>query len=570
MRMLKHNYPYEPSAPLYETIRDLCTDSCRKFADNIAFTYKVKGSDKDVVTVDYKTFDRDVRAVGTRAIQDGCVGAHCALIGKLSYEWIVTYFALLSIGAVLAPLDKEWTTEDLIDTVKRAEGVRLFCDADMKDKALAICEANGIENPVAFGGDWTRTFATYKAEGEALLDSGDNGFETVPLDPDKLAMLVFTSGTTGKGKGVMHCQRALTSNVYGAYAVLHVGTRTVGLLPPHHTFGSTISILSTVIGGANMYISSGIRYVLKELQYQKPDYLLLVPLYLETFYRRIWAAAKDSGKEKLLKRMIKISNALRKVGIDLRKAFFKKAVLSAFGGELVFCVSGGAPISQEIIDGFDAFGVQIINGYGITECAPLVSANRMRFVTPGSVGVPIPFEEVKVVNPSEDGEGEICIKGPNVMLGYYGDPAATAEAIDEDGFYHTGDLGHIDSEQRIFITGRLKNLIILSNGKNVYPEEIESAIYDATPGIKDLVVYEGISARGVEYNAIVLEVLPDEDWMKKEGVEDFEAYIKPFVDNYNRTAVPYKKIGMIRVRTEEFPKNTLRKIMRFKLDRSID
>jgi long-chain acyl-CoA synthetase len=178
--------------------------------------------------------------------------------------------------------------------------------------------------------------------------------------------------------------------------------------------------------------------------------------------------------------------------------------------------------------------------------------------------------DVKIVNTTETGEGEICVKGPNVMMGYYKNPQATVAAIDPDGYFHTGDIGRLDSKGRLYITGRLKNLIILSNGKNVYPEEIEGQIADMVAGIKDLVVYEGVSRRGVENNAIVLEVFPDEDYMKKEGIADFEEYLRPYVEQYNRTAVPYKKIGLIRVRTEEFPKNTLRKITRFKLDRTID
>lgn len=568
-KMLKHNYPFEPTAPLYRDVRDLFLRCTETFSDRIAFTFKKKGSDKNVITKTFAEFRRDVIGLGTKMMSEDLHKSHVALIGKNSYEWICCYFALLSIGSILVPLDRDWTADELSETLKRADCTRVFCDGDMKEKGATVAASIGDEQPVTFGGNFGVSFDEYLAEGIAMVDAGDHRFDGVEIDPLALSLMVFTSGTTGKGKGVMHNQRALATNVYGAFCVLHCDERTIGLLPPHHTFGSTITILASVVGGTNMYITSGIRYVVNELKLHKPKYLLLVPLYLETFHRRIWAAARDGGKEKLLRTMMKISNGLRRIGIDLRKAFFKKSVLAAFGGELQFAVSGGAPVSQEIIDDFDAFGVKIINGYGITECAPLISANRMRFITPGSVGVPIPNEEVKIVNPTETGEGEICVKGPNVMLGYYGDPKATAEAIDEDGFFHTGDIGKIDKNGAIFITGRSKNIIILSNGKNVYPEEIE-AEFAGIDGVVDLVIYEGQSRRGVEHNAIVLEVFPDADWMKANDVSDFEAYIKPRVEQYNRTAVPYKKIGMIRIRETEFPKNTLRKITRFKLDRTID
>ena len=567
---LKHNYPLEKGIPFFRDMREFLSHNCEKFADRIAYTYRINGSDPEPQRISFRRFYQDVRAIGTQAIAKGCVGAHCALIGRLSYEWICCYFALLSIGAVLVPLDREWTIADLTDTTKRAACTHLFCDEDLQEKAEAICRENGISEAVCFGKSWGTSFEDYRAAGEELLTDGNTSFDTTPIDPQALALLVFTSGTTGQGKGVMHNQAALLHNIYGAYKVLRVFPRTIGLLPPHHTFGSTISILSTICGGANMYISSGLRYILKELKEHKPHYLILVPLYLETFYRRIWASAKETGKDELLRKMIKVSNAMRKVGIDARSAFFKKSVLSAFGGELCMAVSGGAPISQEIVDCFDALGITVINGYGITECAPLIAANRLHFRTPGSVGVAIPDVKIKIINPTESGEGEICVKGPNVMMGYYHNPQATVAAIDKDGYFHTGDIGRLDKQGRLYITGRLKNLIILSNGKNVYPEEIEGQIADMIEGIKDLVVYEGISRRGVENNLIVLEVFPDEDFMKKEGIEDFEAYLRPYVEQYNRTAVPYKKIGLIRVRNEEFPKNTLRKITRFKLDRTID
>ena len=288
----------------------------------------------------------------------------------------------------------------------------------------------------------------------------------------------------------------------------------------------------------------------------------------KNFYKNIWKAVEKKGKTKAFKALIKTSNALRAVGIDMRKKFFAE-IRAAFGGDVTMIISGGAPINPEILHFFEAIGISTLNGYGITECAPIVAVNRTKNVVHGSVGNVLDIDTVRIDEPNEDGEGEICVKGSNVMLGYYKDEAATADAMTEDGYFRTGDYGKVDKNGVLYITGRKKNLIILSNGKNVYPEEIENELI-ATPGVQDIIVYEGQSKRGLEHNAIVAEVFPDADFVSKNGIEDVYAYLKPFIDEYNKTAVAYKKIGVLKVRTEDFPKNTLRKIQRFKLDMSID
>jgi long-chain acyl-CoA synthetase len=265
--------------------------------------------------------------------------------------------------------------------------------------------------------------------------------------------------------------------------------------------------------------------------------------------------------------MIKVSNGLRKAGIDRRSSFFKE-IRAAFGGELKTVITGGAPVNPQILEFFDAIGISTLNGYGITECAPLISVNRSRNIVPGTVGNVLDMDIVTIDEPNEDGEGEILVKGPNVMLGYYKDEQATADAFDR-GYFRTGDYGTLTDAGILTITGRKKNLIILSNGKNVYPEEIENELA-ATPGILDIIVYEGQSRRGISHNAIVAEVYPDTDFMNANGITDVEAYLKPYVDAFNRKTVPYKKIAVLKIRRTEFPKNTLRKIMRFQLDMTID
>ena len=551
----------------YLNIRDAVEDMGVLYADRVAYDFRIKASDKVIQKKTYPELRDDVRALASEFIARGMAGKHIALVGKLSYHWIITYYAALATGSVLIPLDKEWLAQDLADTGKKAEVDYVICDGDVIEKGRAIAEAAGAEEPICleYG---EGTVDELVALGRVKFNEDSAPYFNLPIDPNVLALLVFTSGTTGKGKGVMLSQKNILSDIAAPLQFIDFTFKSVGVLPPHHTFGSTVNILGHNCIGCEIYISSGIRYVQKELKEQKPGHMVLVPLYLETFYRKIMANIKDQGKEKLIARMIKISNLLRKVGIDLRRKLFK-AVLDAFGGEVRMVVCGGAPINQDILSFFDGVGIEILNGYGITECGPIIACNHSHDVIPGSVGPAIDISEVFIHEPNEDGEGEIWARGSNIMLGYFKDEEATKDAMTEDGYFKTGDYGKLGPKGEIYITGRKKNLIILSNGKNVYPEEIESE-FVSVPGVIDIIVYEGQSKRGLMYNTIVAEVYPDEEYIKKNNIEDIHAHLKKYVDEYNLRAVPYKKIGLLKVRTEEFPKNTLRKIMRFKLDMTID
>ena len=551
------------------SMRDLVSIISAKYDNKIAFSYRKHHFDVESVKVSFRQLAYDVKCFGTEAISRGMTGgAHCAVIGKLSYHWVLAYLALQSVGAVVVPLDKDWSAEDLADTVRNADCRFLLCDGDLEEKAAKICETAGIETPIFMSGV-NDAFDEWIAAGKEKVISGDDSYSKVPVDAEALSLLVYTSGTTGQGKGVMLSQKAILSDVYEALRILRTGEKMVGVLPPHHTFGSTIGFLTPIYGGSEIYISSGIRYLTKELQAEKPDALILVPLFLETFARKIRSTIREKGLEKRLNRALKLSNGLRRVGIDATDKLFA-SVLSVFGGNIKMIACGGAPLSQDVYDFYTSLGITILNGYGITECAPLISCNRIGRLVPGSVGDHLPSDKIKIDYLSEEGEGEICVSGPNVMMGYYKNEQATADCIDGDGYFHTGDIGKIDKDGILYITGRMKNLIILSNGKNVYPEEIESVLCDI-PGVLDVVVYEGASLRGVSYNAVVAEFYMDPEYVLPEkAAADVGAYLQEYVDKYNKTAVSYKKIGLVRVRTEEFPKNTLRKIVRFKIDKTID
>lgn len=555
----------------FENVRALVEWAAETYGDNIAISYRTNPhKDETRVAVSFTELRDKIRGLATEMLAMGCAGKHVSLIGKLSYEWALTYYAAMSIGAILVPLDKDWNAVDLTDTISKADVSFIFCDESIADKIAVVTETVKLEaDPVYLGAkSEKRTVEALTSAGVEKFAESSDAYFNAEIDKNTLALLVFTSGTTGKGKGVMLSQNALLSDMSYVIPYIDVGQKTIAVLPPHHTYGSTVMFIGHMQIGCEMYISYGLRYIQKELKEEKPEHLILVPLYLETFYRKINAKVKETGKAEILEKTIKVSNAMRKVGVDLRKKLFS-SVADVFGGKLKMIISGGAPINQEIISFYDSIGISTLNGYGITECAPIVAVNRSRNIVPGSVGNVLDIDTVRIDEPNEDGEGEICVKGSNVMLGYYKDEAATAEAFDDDGYFRTGDYGKLDENNVLYITGRKKNLIILSNGKNVYPEEIENELA-ATPGVQDIIVYEGKSVRGIDHNAIVAEIYPDKDFLEANGISDAKAYFKPFVDEYNKNTVSYKKINILKVRDEEFPKNTLRKILRFKLDTTIE
>ncbi len=558
---MNKNYEYYNDHPFYDDFEKFIDGISERYGNKIAITYRNSSKDKNAIKISFRAFSRDVHALASEFYKKGMSGTHCAIIGGLSYEWICTYLAVQIIGAVAVPLDREWTGEDLVSTTRFAECKYIVYDSDIASK---ICECLSNKDITGF---------EMKSERENgiidLIRLGDPYWKYAKkLDTRALSALVFTSGTTGKGKGVMLCQDGILNDIYNGLKLIRAGERSIVSLPPHHTYGSNIGILALLYAGTNIYLSSGLRQIVQEMKEFKPDFMVLVPLYVETFHKRIMASLREQNKEKLVSKARKLSGALRYINIDLRRKLFKQ-ILAAFGGELKFIICGGAPLRPDLVKDFDDFGIALLNGYGITECSPLISVNRNHYNCVGSIGLPIPSMDVKIEEPNENGEGEICARGANVMLGYYKEPAETSKVLDKEHYFHTGDIGRIDENGVIYITGRVKNLIILSNGKNVYPEEIETAVA-AIPGVSDVVVYEGMSRRGTDHNQIVAEIYPDKDFIEKNDIKAVNDYFRSRINEYNRTTVKYKQVGFVKVRKEEFPKNTLRKITRFKLDMTIE
>ena len=564
------NYPLYEAVP-YVDFRELINVAAERYGDRTAFSYRKNPRDTEVQTATYNQTRDRVRALGTGMIALGCRDAKAAIMGEANYAWTTVYFALMACGSVTVPVDRELPPDDIVNILTRADCRYVFYSPSVEEKIRALRDR--LPHVTHFicmgetGADWASELETLIADGKKRMDEGDTSFDDYEIDPDRLASIVFTSGTTGRGKGVMLSQRNITSDMGMGMLQFCVSPKTMFVLPPHHTYGSTVNLVGHFGLGSEIYFSSGVRYLLQEMKEQQPEHMVLVPLFVETLYKKIWQTAEKSGKADILKKAIKISGGLRKVGIDMRQTLFKD-VLSAFGGKLQMIICGGAALSQDIIDTFDAFGIVILNGYGITECSPLVSCNRNQYRKDGSVGCPLIGSQVKIANPDENGEGEICVKGTHVMLGYYEEPQATAAVMDEEGYFHTGDWGRLDEEGWIYITGRIKNIIILSNGKNVYPEEIEHEIGNV-PGVAEVVVYAGESKNETR-EIIVAEIYPDAEEMEKRGITDAKAYFSEEVKKINARMAPYKAVGHIKIRSEEFVKNTSRKITRFNIDKSID
>lgn len=573
--------------PIYKTtfiddMRSLVEESAHNFPDSIAISYKDKPSDKEVKKVTFPQWRDDVRHLGTALIANGLREENIAIVGENSYGWCCAFFAVMGIGSVTVPVDKELPIEDIDGIITTTACKAVIYGKTAEEKIKELLKNGGLQSVELFisiepktsiddsclGNKKLVSVTELEENGAELYKGGDNSYYDYKIDVNKLASIVFTSGTTGKGKGVMLTQANICLDMTLGMYNFDITRKTLHVLPPHHTFGSTVNYVGHLSQGCEVYISSGLKHVSDEIREQQPTHLILVPAFLEVMNRKIWTTARKTKKEGLLKAMMKVSDALRKVGIDLRKKLFS-SVLSAFGGKLELVICGGAKLDEEIIKTFDSLGITILNGYGITECAPLISANRNKYRKPGSVGTPILACRVKIDNPDENGEGEICVKGPNVMLGYYNNPEATAEVFDKDGYFHTGDYGRLDEEGWIYITGRKKNLIILSNGKNVYPEEIEADL-QKVEGVTEVVVYAGESRVQKDKITIVAEIYPDADLLADKGVTNMQEYFENEVKLLNAKMPSYKAVKRVKLRDVEFQKNTSRKITRFSIDKTID
>ena len=395
---------------VFENFRIMVENVAAKYPDRIAYSYKKDPHDTKTVDVTFKETRDYVRNMGTELISLGCTDKKVAIVGETSYNWICSYFSLIAIGAIVVPIDKDMTLEELTGILNFAECEYIVYSTSVEEKIMKIGDsAPTLKNYICMGEPKMESalrLSDLVEKGKEKFENGDNSYYDYEIDPDRLATIVFTSGTTGKGKGVMLSQKNIVLDMTLGMYNFAITPKTMNVLPPHHTYGSTVNFVGHFAQGSTIYISSGLRYIMEEMQEQKPSHLVLVPLFVETMHRKIWQTAEKSGKAGMLRLLIKVSNILRKLGIDLRRKLFR-SIHDIFGGKLEFIICGGAALNQDIIDTFDAIGITILNGYGITECSPLVSCNRNKYQKKGSVGIPIVGEQIKIKDPDENGEGEI-------------------------------------------------------------------------------------------------------------------------------------------------------------------
>ncbi len=548
------NYPYN-SAEKFSSIKELLELAEKAAGDKNAFEYNKDGIQK----VTYRKFRRTVQALGTALAARGIMGRHVACISENRYEWLVSYLTLLCGEGVFVPVDKELPGGDILNVLTHSDSEAVFCSE--KFETLLIenkAEVEKIKFFISFDraehDEQFLSFAKLVEEGEKLLDDGNTDYISMTNDEYALKLLVYTSGTTGMAKGVMLTEHNIVSCIYYGLHVANIHTRCLSVLPYNHTYEAVVGILVSLHRRATICINENLRTVAKNLKVYKPDYVFLVPAFAELFYSKIWANIREQKKEKLIRVMIGISNFLRNFGIDLRRKLFK-SILDVFGGEMREIVCGGAPIRPEIGKFFDDIGILLIGGYGITECSPLVSVNRERFNDFATVGVKIPCVDVKIEGINEDGNGEICVKGDTVMLGYYKNEEQTNEVL-KDGWFYTGDYGYINDNEQIVITGRKKNLIVLSNGKNIYPEEIEGYIM-GIPCIKEVIVRGDKDETGAE-KSILAEVFLQPEYPEKVD----EKQLKGYIDEALKALPGYKQVSKVIIRETEFEKTTSNKIKR--------
>ena len=544
----------------FSSIKEMLEIAVKEVPNKVAFKYKV---DKEVRDVTYSEFQNDTLCLGEALTDLNVENKHIAVIGENSYNWVTVYLTVLKSSGVIVPIDKELPFHDIMNVLISSDSeVMFYAEKYEKDLMENQDKLSNIKYFVGFSrNEDDGKFLSYnllKEKGKKLLESGSQKYTKIKSDESKLKMLVYTSGTTGMAKGVMLSEHNLVNSVYHGLRVSTVYERCLSVLPYHHTYEAVSGLLVSLHHHSTICINENLKTVQKNLQLYKPDYVYLVPAFVEVFYKKIWSNAKQNGKDKALKILIKISNFLRKFGIDLRRKLFK-SVLDAFGGNLIKIVCGGAPIRAELGQFFDDIGINLINGYGITECSPLVSANRDYFNDPATVGSILPCCQVKIENKDEDGNGEILVKGDVVMMGYYKNPELTKEVL-KDGWFNTGDYGKINEKGQLMITGRKKNLIVLDNGKNVFPEELEGYIM-SIPYVLEVIVRGIKNDEGIE-TGLSAEVVLNEESVKEMEIENPEERLRKDITEVTKELPMYKRVSKVILRATPFEKTTSTKIKR--------
>ena len=563
---------YKKTERIYTPVESMAHFATKigKFGDKTAYRYFDR--QRNLHSLTYKNLSAKFLQQAAGYAAAGLAGKRIAVIGETSVEWVCSYVAAIAAGGVAVPMDRELDVSEIEGFLEFAEVDAIVYSQSFNEKFENLAKAHPtvkmlipMEPPKGFAAtDRILPYETLMEMGEEEVKKGYKYPEST--DPERMVEMLFTSGTTGSSKCVMLCEKNVVAVVNSACASVNFSAddSIVSVLPIHHTYELAI-MLAGLNYGMNIAINDSLKRVLKNFAIFKPTGLVLVPLFVSTMNRKIWEEAKKGKKDRLLKNLTKVSRVMRGARVDLRETFFKQ-VNAAFGGRLKKIVCGGAPLNPELFDTFAEFGIDISEGYGITECAPLIAVSPYYAPKKGSVGPAVPCCTVRIDSDYQNDkgyyEGEIQVQGDNVMLGYYKNPEETAKVFTEDGWFCTGDVGYMDKDGYIFITGRKKNVIVLENGKNVFPEEIEEYLGQIET-IAECVVLGRKAAEGSDEIALTALVYPQPDKFDRDATqEEIEQTIRNQINKMNHKLVSYKQIRNVEFRSEPFEKTTSKKIKR--------
>ena len=553
----------------FKDIKELIYNSAKIYANNIAFIVKhQEGKNKTYENITYKTLLKHINALGTKLYSMGLKNKRIAILGRNRYEWALGHLTSLLGGIVSIPLDKDLQIDELENSLIRSKADAIYFDEKYIEKIEEIKSRNttNVKEYICMskmpGYD---DIHTLKEEGQKLLEEGDKEYISAKIDENAMNILLFTSGTTSKSKAVMLSQKNIASNIYAMQRVEDIRSTDSNLafLPMHHIFGSTCLIMMLACGVRTSF-PDGLRYVAQNLKEYEVSVFVGVPLLVEAIYNKVVKEIDKQGKTKLIKNAIRISNFLLKFHIDIRRKLFKQ-IIDQLGGKMRFVISGGAPLDPKIQKGFIDLGIDMVQGYGLTETSPVIAAENMYKSKTGSIGIPMENITVEIVNKDDNGIGELRAKGPNVMLGYYENEEETKNVL-KDGWFYTGDLGYIDKDGFIFITGRQKNMIVLKNGKKIFPEEIETLV-NRIDLVEECMVFGMPDEKDKNDVKLSVKVVYNKDEVKQKygdiSFEEIRDIIWDRIKNEVNTTVPrYKHIMNMILTDKELIKTTTKKVKR--------
>lgn len=550
--------------------RELVERYENEYSEKVAFTYKENPKSKEFINISYSKFASDIKSLATSLIHLGLSKKRVAIIASNRYEWCVSYLAITTSDIVVVPLDKSLPDNEIESLIKRSEVEAIIFDEKHIDvlKSLKSSGTTNLKHLICMDDTEDKDVTNYSvlvSKGKSLLENDDQKYQNIKLDNEKMSIMLFTSGTTAISKAVMLSQANICADIYALSQMTDIRKEDIFLsfLPLHHTFESTCTFLYGTSCGITVAFSDGLRYVANNLKEFNVTGFVSVPLMLEIMYKKIDKAIEEQGKKKLVKTMSSVCNFLLKFGIDIRRKIFK-TILNSFAPNLRVLIAGGAPMSKNAIECFVNLGINLLQGYGLTETSPVLAGENDKYKRAGSVGFALPGITIEIDNPNDEGIGEIKAKGPTIMKGYYENEEATNEVL-KDGWFYTGDLGYIDKEGYLFITGRKKDVIVLKNGKNIYPEELEILI-NKLPYVAESLVF-GMPDSKKDDLVLSAKIVYNKDVMKEmfEGKELNEYHDIIWQDikaQINKQMPAYKSIRDIIVTDEPLIKTTTQKIKR--------